>query len=88
MPEKIERDTMIIRLHIPGIALHNALTAAAAKACSREKMAHFYADMILAGCKDWHEINAAIQNRWPHGLAYIKTQAWKIAKSNAISARE
>lgn len=70
------------RVHISSCATSNALLAANCKDVTREGMACFYADCIRAEtitkkpC-DWPEINAAIVRRWPKGLVWIKTQAWK-----------
>ena len=29
---------------------------------------------------DWTAINAAVVARWPKGLEYIKTKAWKLVR--------
>lgn len=72
------------RVYIPSIELQNAINAAKDKSCTREIMARFYADCIRCstihglGSIDWKTLNAAIVNRWPRGLEYIKSLARKI----------
>lgn len=68
----------VVRTYFPRIETGNALNAAADSECTRETMVSFYADCIRAGTEcDWPAINAAILNRWPRGLQWIKQQAWK-----------
>jgi hypothetical protein len=69
------------RVYDPASATHNALNAAEETSVTRDIMAEFYADCLRAGrdC-DYKAINAAILKRWPKGLNYIKTRAWKLAQ--------
>ena len=61
----------------------NAMNAVADEETTRDLMAEFYADCIRAGAEhgtdkiDWKALNEAIIKRWPKGLSYIKTQAWR-----------
>jgi len=74
---------IIQQIHIPEIALSNALVGTRDKACRRNDMSEFYADMLRAGCKEWGEVNAAIIGRWSvSGLVYIKKRAWGLVKGD------
>ncbi len=67
------------RIYHPEIDTSNALLAATQKETTRDLMAEFYADCLRAGrACDFAAINQAILKRWPRGLNYIKTRAWKL----------
>jgi len=73
---------MLERIYHPTIDTSNALNAVADPDCTRKDMAVFYADLLRChalypGQIDWPAINNAILKRWPRGLEYIKSLAWK-----------
>lgn len=65
----------------------NAVNAAADRTCNRDGMVGMYADCIIAdhlerkrggtNAINWKRVNAAILERWPKGLVYIKEGAWR-----------
>lgn len=67
----------------------NAMNAAKDKRVGRDTMASFYADCIRAGmnCEQVTSLNRAIMDRWPRGLVYIKTKAWKELTPKADAAK-
>ncbi len=76
----------IERIYIPSVEQSNALNAAADKEVTRDIMAGFYADCLIAvrlsgdlKSIDWKALNEAITARWKKGLVYIKTRAWNLA---------
>lgn len=47
----------------------------------RDDLAQTYAMALVSSWPtDWKRANAAIIKRWPKGLLYIKTKAWKIVE--------
>lgn len=77
---------IIERVYIPSIDFTNAMNAVADPECTRDTMASFYEDLLRCSfangtdCIDWKTVNKAILERWPRGLNYIKTKAWKLAQ--------
>ena len=78
---------MFERIYSPAIDTMNAMNAIADPDCTRDAMAGFYEDLIHCAnvhgthSIDWKKINEAIVKRWPKGLEYIKTKAWKRVES-------
>ena len=74
---------MFTIIRVPAIDQHNAMTAASNKDVTRDDMATFYADLILCAHQfgdhaiDFEAVHRAILERWPGGLNYIKSKAWK-----------
>lgn len=55
------------------------------KAYTRDDVAQTYSYLLILKRSqgkeaDWRTINKAISARWPMGLGYIKTKAWRLAK--------
>lgn len=75
---------MIEYVYVPANEQANALSAATDPECTRKQMASFYADLIRCGqihgsdSINFDVVNRAILVRWPRGLVWIKTRAWKL----------
>jgi len=69
-------------VYIPSVMARNAMNAANYTDVKRDGMAEYYADMLSANCTDeqFEQVNRRIVQRWPKGLQYIKTRAWKLVK--------
>ncbi len=72
------------RIYIASVEQSNAINAASDKETTRDIMASFYRDCIIAdqmhaenGRVDFAAVNKAILARWPKGLKYIKELAWR-----------
>jgi hypothetical protein len=77
----------IERIYIASVEQSNAINAANDNECTRDVMAGFYRDCIIAdkihpenGRVDFKAVNQAILQRWPKGLNYIKEKAWKLGE--------
>lgn len=62
-------------MSIEGFAVRSVISRGA----TRDDVARVYAQ-LLAEDIDWEDVNGAILERWSEsGLAYIKSEAWKLA---------
>ena len=59
------------------------LTEIGTPGCTRDDVAKTYSYLLLERSQgkeaEWPRINKAISARWPKGLEYIKTKAWRLA---------
>ena len=77
---------IIERIYVSSIEQSNAVNCTKDKEATRNDMAFVYANCIIADLIGWRDgtervdfriVNDAILKRWPDGLLYIKTKAWK-----------